>query len=136
MRRTVSEHSVGRVFDALRKCIDGASCARIADELGLQPVTVSHAMRVLRDRGIAATSFPVGGRFARWCEIHRLEHVRNVVRDSTSDADDLRRRRERYHDVKSGAKRAESDDPVRIIRSAVECEPLRPRGPRSVFELA
>jgi hypothetical protein len=131
---------VAFMSDFMQRHPDGLSSGEIAKRTGIPKNSIWQVLNALRKAGIADCTHPAGGvPWSRWCPVSEVDRVRALI-DAERNADPkaVRMRekfRLRYHRLKASIAVTESDEPVRIIRPAAECNPLRPAGPRSVFEI-
>jgi hypothetical protein len=139
--RTISAERVAFLTAFISAHPNGLTAMEISKQTLIPRNSISDAMRELRLRGLAAATHPTGGiPWSRWCPPDQVDRVRAEI-DAERNADKKAvayraKMRERYLRRKQAAAVMESEAAVQIIRPALECDALRPSGPRSVFELA
>ena len=103
----------------------------------------------MRERGLIASTRQMGA-LSRWTSPERAESLSDEILADAREREqawkhgyykkmiDLRAQKARERQAKAAAAEPPSDDwmPTRIIVNASEAAPMRPTGPRSVFELA
>lgn len=116
---------------ALLQCLadtprDGWHVADMAARSGYSAKHVQKALMCLRLAGLAA--YTGRGRGTRWCSADQLANVKAAQAPLAPNKRNDDRRAERL------ASPVLSDEPVRIIRRASECDPHR-GGPASIFAM-
>ena len=111
MSGRVSAERFAFLREFIRSHPDGMGIREISRKTGIPKSSLWPVLDALRTAGIACcTHEKPGYPDSRWCPTEHVERVRKMV----------------------GA----GDGERQILRPAAECKPLKPRGPRSVFDLA
>lgn len=129
--RMPSEDRLAMIFDVVKHGpADGTNVMEICAKAQLCLSVAGKYLRMLEVQGRIEKSHPTGGQNCRW----GLPGVadRWAARRATR-ADDREAYRQRMADLR--AAEADGDKVVQRVVSAAEAEPLRKRGPSSVWEL-
>jgi hypothetical protein len=116
-----------QISTLLRANPRGMKLAEIAKRIGLSKQRTGEVLRMLRDLNLAAVT--TEGIYSKWTTPDRLQALQSFAREN-------QRKRDRWAERRRSAARAAKREPIRLVRNALDCPPLVPLGPVSVFHLS